>query len=131
MARPTLKTPEVVGKLEEAFSIGADVQAACAYANIHRDTFYAWCKDDEVFSDRMTSLREKPVLKAYQTVAQNLGETETAKWYLERKRRLEFATRREEDVTSGGDKITTLEVTLKKLADGIRSKADSPKPLQE
>ena len=127
MARPTLKTQEVIGKLEEAFSIGADVLAACAYANIHPDTFYQWRKDDEVFSDRMASLREKPVLKAYQTVAQSLGETETAKWYLERKRRQEFATRREEDITTGGEKITALEVTLKQLANGI--KGDSEKPV--
>jgi len=34
------------------------------------------------------------------------GEPMTVKWYLERKRRNEFGTRQEIDVTTGGEKIT-------------------------
>jgi len=82
---------ETVRKLEEAFAIGADVSAACYYANISRETYYRWIKERPNLKEKYDRLREKPVLKAYQTVSQDLGNTETAKWYLTRKRNKEFS----------------------------------------
>jgi len=93
---------EVVRKLKEAFAIGADVTAACSYAEISRETFYTWCKEDKKLAEESDSLREKPVLKAYQTVASKLGEIDTAKWYLERKRKREFSSRMEYTGEDGG-----------------------------
>lgn len=95
--RPSIKK-ETVTKLEEALSIGADVTAACAYANITRKTYYEWVKGDEKLSDRFDALREKPVLKAINTINKNLDKPETAKWYLERKRKKEFSIKQEIDV---------------------------------
>ena len=95
VGRPTIMTPEVVIKLEQAFSIGADVSAACFYANISRQTYYEFINKNPEYADRFEMLREKPVLQAYQTVMSKMNETDTAKWYLERKRKMEFSTRSE------------------------------------
>ena len=88
-----------VKKLEEAFSIGADVSAACFYADITRQTYYNWVKENKKLGEKFDRLREKPVLEAYQTIATNLHEVDTAKWFLERKRKTEFSTRVEQDHT--------------------------------
>ena len=84
-----------VKKLEEAFAIGADVSAACFYANISRPTYYNWVKSFPELEERFNSLMEKPVLQAYQTIAKGLSDIDTAKWYLERKRKKEFSSRQE------------------------------------
>ena len=81
----------VIKKLEESFAIGASIGEACFYANISHQTYYNHVKDGEELFERFNALREKPVLKARQTVANDLGNVETAKWYLERKRKGEFS----------------------------------------
>lgn len=86
---------EAVKKLEEAFSIGADISAACFFANISRQTYYNWAKSFPELAERFDSLRERPVMRAYKTIAENLGKPETARWYLERKRKDEFSTKTE------------------------------------
>ncbi len=101
---------DTVNKLEQAFSIGADVSTACFYANISRQTYYNWIEENKELADKFDRLREKPVLKAYQTVADKLGEIDTAKWYLERKRKKEFSTRTE---STGADGERLLPVLVK------------------
>ena len=86
------QTPEVIGKLESAFSIDASVAEACFFANIAESTYYEWCGDSPELSERFKRLRQKPVLKARQVIANDLDNPATAKWYLERKRSQEFAT---------------------------------------
>lgn len=97
---------DTVNKLKEAFSIGSDVSAACYYANITRQTYYNWEKDNPELKEEFDRLKEKPVLKAYQTVAKDLDKIDTAKWYLSKKRNKEFGDRM--DVTSDGEKIQPL-----------------------
>jgi hypothetical protein len=94
--RPTVFTPEVVAKLEQAFAIDATVEEACSYASISRDAFYDYLKREPKFSDRITDLRQRPVLAARQTIVTAVKtQPESAKWYLERKRKAEFAQRNE------------------------------------
>ena len=42
--RPTVMTPEVIGKLEQVFAIDGSVEEACSYAYISRNTFYEHLK---------------------------------------------------------------------------------------
>jgi len=98
--RPKFKYAIIVGKLEDAFSIGCTVSEACLYAGINRDTYYRWIKNNKTLSDKFTALLDKPILKARQTIVDNLSTPETAKWYLSRKRKKEFSPRRE---LTGGD----------------------------
>ncbi len=91
MARPTIKTPEIISKLEQAFSLDCTVAEACFQAGIAESTYYDWCKDDIELSERFKTLKNKMVLKARQTLFDNLDDPTTAKWYLERKRKEEFS----------------------------------------
>ena len=92
-----------VKKLEEAFSIGADVRAACCYADISHTTYYNWIKSFPEYEERFATLRDKPILKAYNTINRGLDQIETAKWYLERKAKDEFSTRAEFTGKDGKD----------------------------
>lgn len=74
-----------VNKLEEALSKGASISAACFHANISRQTFYNWIKDNKDLEERFDSLKENPIMKALDTIYGNLGDKDTAKWYLERR----------------------------------------------
>lgn len=83
--RPTSRTPEIEAKLEQAFALGSTIAGACFYAGICEASYYDWASKDSEFSERMKALKQKPVLKALQTVASDLENVNTAKWYLERK----------------------------------------------
>jgi len=104
IGRPVEFTADVVKKLEEAFSIDATVEEACFYADISRQTYYNNVKEGTQLFDRFKALRQRPVLKARQTVVQKLGESySNAMDYLKRKKKLEFGD--STDITSGGEKL--------------------------
>lgn len=109
VGRPTVLTQEAIQKLEHAFSIGATDIEACFYANIGRSTLYAYQKEHPEFLDRKEMLKEKQVLKARTVIVQALqeGDKNIAKWYLERKRKDEFATQQIAQVALGGFKFVT------------------------
>jgi len=104
---------ESVNKLRESFSIGADVSAACYYANISRQTYYNWAEKNYLLKEEFYRLKQKPVLKAFQTVFNNLDKAENARWYLERKRKKEFSPRVETDDLGKGQEIDSLKKKLK------------------
>ncbi len=103
--RKPIMTIELLQKLESGFAIGLTDSEACAYAQIPSSTFYDYCKHHPEFSERKEELKKKPILKAKNTVFNNLHDKETAKWYLERKCKNEFSTKEIKEVTGadGGD----------------------------
>jgi len=103
-------TDEAVRKLEEAFAIDATVGEACFYAEISRDTYYRWIKENPDLSDKFERLREKPILKARQTVVNALDSPKDAQWYLERKRKREFAQRVEQTGEDGEPRKIKIEI---------------------
>lgn len=107
--RPTKMTPEVVTKLEEVFALDGTVEEACFYAGISRNAYYEWVKAKPELNDRFEELRQRPFLKARQTIVKNLDQPEHAKWYMERKKKIEFAGRTEMTGAEGkdlGDSLT-------------------------
>lgn len=109
--RPTVMTPEVIGKLEQAFSFDTSIDEACLYAGIHPDTYYAFVKKNPKYSDHFKELRNHPVLKARKSIVDKLEDPINAKWYLERKRKNEFGERRELTGLNGGAiQITGMEI---------------------
>lgn len=88
--RPTIMTPEIVSKLEEVFSIGGSDEEACFYANIGKSTLYNYQQANPEFVERKEALKEKPILKARQTVVKSLEDANHAFRYLEKKRKKEF-----------------------------------------
>ena len=92
----TKNTPEVRKKLEEAAALDCTIEEMCFYAGIAKPTYYDYLEADPEFSARLTALREQPVLKARTTIVKALEKNPaTAAWYLERKRKKEFAERKE------------------------------------
>jgi len=89
-SRQTKLTPECVTRLEDAASVQADVKQRCFYANISRQTYYRWIKENPDLSDRLDDLYERLPLKARQNIAQRiegqstLGDIGLSKWLLER-----------------------------------------------
>lgn len=65
----TKLTPEVVAKLKQAFAIGATVEQACYYAEIHKATYYRWIEKNPVLSDEFDHMRQRLPLKAKQNIA--------------------------------------------------------------
>lgn len=93
--RPTKMTEEVIRKIEEVAALDGSVKEMAHYAGVHHDTIYAYMAENKEFSDRIASLRERPVLKARQTIVKSLDNPQHAQWYLQRKRKTEFAERKE------------------------------------
>lgn len=93
VGRPSVVTDLVIQKLEEAFAIGCSDGEACLYANISKGTLYNYQKENKEFLLRKEALKEKPILKARQTVINNLHQPDVAFKFLERKRADEFGPR--------------------------------------
>lgn len=106
--RPSLKTEDTIRKIEEVAALDGSIEEMAYYAGIHRDTLYGWLQDDKDFSDRITSLRERPILKARQTVVKSLDDPIQAFKYLERKKKSEFAVRVEQTGAGGKDLPTPI-----------------------
>lgn len=89
--QPTKFTPEIIGKLKDAFAIDANITQACKYAEIHTDTFYEWLKVNPKFSAEITAMREALPLKAKENIALRIhgkpttGDIGLSKWLIERK----------------------------------------------
>lgn len=107
VGRPTVMTQVIIDKLEEVFAIGGTDSEACHYAGISHQTLYDYQAKHPEFIERKESLKERPVLKARQTVVKKLDESYmNAMDYLKRKRKLEFGDNQQVDVTSAGKAIT-------------------------
>lgn len=102
VGRPTVITPEVVLKLEQVFAMDGSAEEAIFYAGISRSVYYDWLKNNPEYSDRFEALRNKPVLKARETVIKDLVTPSGAQWYLSRKRKLEFGSGEEVQKPTGG-----------------------------
>lgn len=120
--RPTKVTPEVVTKLEQAFSMGCTDEEACLFADISRMSLQRYQEAHPSFRDRKALLKQKLVLKARSVIAEALNRKDenTAKWYLERKAKKEFSTRQEVTGEDGAPIVPTIEI----LPVAVMSKTD-------
>ena len=102
--RKTVMTPEIINKLEQAFSMGCSDLEACLFADIGKTTLYNYQNENPEFVERKEKLKEKLVLKARTVIAESLNKQDenTAKWYLERKAKNEFSTKVENETTING-----------------------------
>lgn len=103
VGRPTVMTPEVVSKLEHAFSMGCTDIEACFYADISKQTLYDYQAKYPAFVDRKEALKANPIMKARMSVFNKLEEdADLSLKFLERKCRDEFSLK--QDVNLGGQK---------------------------
>jgi hypothetical protein len=95
-------TEEVLNKLREAFMIGCPVEEAAAWAGISTATVYNYLNSNPEYLEKVEQWQRNPVIKARNTVFENLKNPQTASWYLERKNKDEFGARTE--LTGAGGK---------------------------
>ena len=104
--RPTIMTPEVVGKLEEAFAWGCTDREACLWADIAEKTLYLYQEKHPEFIQRKEALKETPILEARKSVVQRLPrDPKLAMDYLSRKKKDEFSQRNEYTGKDGKDLV--------------------------
>lgn len=103
VARPKKINKEVVGKLEWAFMKGLNVTEACDYAEISRDTYYEYCKNNQEFSDKMERAQTALQRKAKINLAEKIenGDIEESKYFLARKCKDEFSTKQQVEINGG------------------------------
>lgn len=95
MPRPTVMTPKVIAKLEEAFAWGCTDIEACLWADIAEKTLYLYQEKHPEFIQRKEKLKETPVMLSRKAVVNAIkrGDKITALAYLDRKKRDEFSTK--------------------------------------
>lgn len=96
MGRPSVMTDKVLESLRQAYLIGATNEEAAHYADIAPSTLYLYMENNPEFSEQIKAWKNQPILKAKQKVVRDIDkDTNTAKWYLERKKKDEFSPRSE------------------------------------
>jgi len=90
VGRPTHMTEPVLLKLCQAFAIGATDAEACLYADISPRVLYDYQKKHPEFLHKKRELKETPILRARQTIINNLDDKDIAWKYMQAKRADEF-----------------------------------------
>lgn len=108
--RPTELTDDVIRKIEEVAALDGTVEEMAFYADVHRATIYRWLKEDTEFSDRIDALKQRPFLKARQTIVKSLDEPQHAFEYMKRKKKDEFSERVDSktDITTNGESLNII-----------------------
>lgn len=104
----TKLTPETVNKLEEIFALDGTIEEACLFADISRQTYYNWIKDNKEMEERFDILRQTPFLKARRTIEKSLDNPQYAFEYMKRKKKNEFSERLENTGADGKDLPTPI-----------------------
>lgn len=123
--RPTVITPEVIRKLEDAFSIGASDLEACFVAGIGKTALYEYQKQNPDFTERKEALKQMTSYAARKVVNDKIieGDVDTATWQLERKNKDEYGTKSTVDNNHAG------EIGIKNLMAAVSGKsAGLPEP---
>jgi hypothetical protein len=75
--QPTVMTPLILAKLDQAFAIGCTDVEACAYAEIAEATLYSYQSKNPEYAEHKAQLKEKPILKAKNNVIAAMNEHKT------------------------------------------------------
>lgn len=105
MANKSKLTPEMKSKIEEVAALDGSVKEMAYYCDVSHQTIYNWFEEDPGLFDRVERLRERPILKARQTISKSLETPQGAQWYLSRKNKSEFSERIEQTGKDGKDLI--------------------------
>lgn len=92
--RPTVMKDDVLLKLRYAFTCDSTDEEACIHAGISVNALQSYFKIHPEFKEERTQLKKTAILRARVRIFNEIPKkTETAKWYLERKLKNEFATK--------------------------------------
>jgi len=105
IGRPTVMTEQVLKDLRMIFLIGATQEEACRYSGISVKTLHNHIKREPDFIQEIAKWQDEPVLKAKRKVVDDIeSDTNTAKWYLERRAK-EFKPK--QDITTNDKDLPT------------------------
>jgi hypothetical protein len=95
VGRDSVINEKTIRLLEEAFIRSYTDLEACLFAGIGKTAFYKYKKENKDFAERIEVLKKHVLLTAKQNIVDKIevGDTDTSKWYLERKNKDEFSTR--------------------------------------
>ena len=101
--KPYKYNDEVVTRLTQALRAGNTRRASCAYSGISEDTFAVWLKDIPEFSDAIKKAEGDAELRNVALIqkAASDGTWQAAAWWLERRRKNDFALRTEHTGAEG------------------------------
>lgn len=77
-------------KLKEVWALGGTDSEAASWADISTKSISRYIEAKPEVAELRDKLKERPILKARQTVVKNLDHVGVSQWYLEKKRKLEF-----------------------------------------
>lgn len=100
------RTENTLNLLRQAAAIDCTWAECAFYAGISEKSLYEWFADGErgkKLREELEGLRNKPVLKARQSLVRGLDDPDRALRYLERKRKSEFSLRQELAGPDGGN----------------------------
>jgi transposase len=88
---------EVTELLKPYLEGGMSVRGACQQIGIPQQTVDTWIQNDEELQLKVTSWKNKRVLKALSNIGKSLdeGDINTSKWFAERVLKTDFSTRSE------------------------------------
>lgn len=127
MARPSIFTPQVLQKLEQAFALDCTDEEACYYADISPSSLYNYQAKKPRFLERKQALRTTPILRARMELVRGLeGNPELSLKYLERKCRDEFSPRqinhiKAEIVNRDGEISSDMKKTAREFEEKLRA----------
>ena len=79
-------TPDVLQKLEDAFTNAFTDEMACLYAGISEATLYSYCQENPKFAERKEKLKLSPNLAAQKKLVDDAaGTVGGARWWAEHK----------------------------------------------
>ena len=124
--RPTIITPEILHKLEEAFALGCSDLEACFFADIGKSTLYNYQNKNPEFVERKEELKQSPVFEARKSVINGLkDDPKLALAYLERKKKDEFSLRQEVAVKSTDEFTEFTDDELENRIESLKGEIDS------
>lgn len=103
VTKPVKMDDETVKKLEEVAALDGTVEEMCFWAKISKQTYYNWIDSFPEMKERFDALRQRPFLKARQTIIKSLDQPQHAFEYMKRKKKDEFSERSELTGKDGKD----------------------------
>ncbi len=103
--RPTVFTPDVLQKLEDAFAYCYTDEEACLYAGISPSSLYNYQEQHPEFVERKQLLRKTPNLKAKKTLVEHVGTESGARFWAMNKMADEFTPKTRMEITDGLDDV--------------------------
>jgi hypothetical protein len=87
----------IVSDLKVALQRDSTVERACRYAQINKDTYYAWYKASDEFAAAMDLAKDYLFNKSTENIKEALDakDKDLSKWYLERRDKKRYAARNE------------------------------------